>query len=115
MARVNGVVEINAGEDREHIGLQEGDQHLQRRDRNHQASGSTAPSHPAMPKPPIMVMKPARTFSVMCPASILANRRTLCDSGRDKNDNTSMKTISGRMKIGMPLGTNSLKNFSPFL
>src|SRR5436190_22996993 len=33
---VNGVVEIDAGEDGEHIGLQEGDQHLERGDRHHE-------------------------------------------------------------------------------
>ena len=60
-------------------------------------------------------MKLANTFSAMWPASMLANRRTLCEIGRRKNENTSMNTTSGRMKIGMPLGTNSLKNFRPFL
>ena len=60
-------------------------------------------------------MKPAKTFSAMWPASMLANRRTLCEIGRRKNENTSMKTTSGRMKIGMPLGTNSLKNLQAVL
>ena len=60
-------------------------------------------------------MKLANTFSAMWPASMFANRRTLCETGRRKNENTSMNTTSGRMKIGMPLGTNSLKNFRPFL
>src|ERR1043166_2461770 len=30
VARVNGVVEVDAGQDREHVGLQEGDQKLER-------------------------------------------------------------------------------------
>ena len=42
-------------------------------------------------------MKPANTCSVMCPASMLANNRTLCEIGRDMNDRTSMTTIAGRM------------------
>ena len=44
-----------------------------------------------------MVTKPPNTFSVMWPASMLANRRTLCEIGRDRNDSTSMKVTSGRM------------------
>ena len=44
-----------------------------------------------------MVMKLANTNSVMWPASMLANRRTLWEIGRDRNDSTSMNTISGRM------------------
>ena len=42
-------------------------------------------------------MKLANTLSVMWPASMLANSRTLCEIGRDRNDSTSMNTISGRM------------------
>ncbi len=52
---------------------------------------------PKMPSPPSRVTKLANTFSVMWPASMLANRRTLCEIGRDRNDSTSMNTISGRM------------------
>ena len=44
-----------------------------------------------------MVTKPPNTFSVMWPASMLANSRTLCETGRTKNENTSMKTTNGRM------------------
>ena len=44
-----------------------------------------------------MVTKPANTFSVMWPASMLANRRTLCETGRDKNDMISIAVTSGRM------------------
>ena len=40
------------------------------------------------PGSPSKVMKLANTFSVMCPASILANRLTLCEIGRERNDST---------------------------
>ena len=33
---MDGVVEIDAGQDREHVGLQEGDQQLERGQRHHQ-------------------------------------------------------------------------------
>ena len=49
-----------------------------------------------------MATKLANTFSAMWPASMLANRRTECETGRRKNEMTSMNTTSGRMKIGMP-------------
>ncbi len=44
-----------------------------------------------------MATKPANTFSAMWPASMLANRRTLCETGRRKNERISMNTTSGRM------------------
>ena len=65
--------------------------------------------------PASMMMKPAKTCSVMWPASMLANRRTQCETGRDRNDSTSMTTIAGRMDFGTPLGTNRLRKCSPFL
>ena len=40
---------------------------------------------------PIRMMKPANTFSVMWPASMLANRRTLCEIGREMNDRISIE------------------------
>src|SRR5665213_1785328 len=39
MTRMNGVVEIDAGEDREHVGLQEGDQELQRAEHDDHRQG----------------------------------------------------------------------------
>src|SRR4051794_38751727 len=36
VTRMNGVVEIDAGQDREHVGLQERDQQLERGQRHHQ-------------------------------------------------------------------------------
>ena len=47
--------------------------------------------------PPSRMTKPAKTLSVMWPASMLANRRTLCEIGREMNDSISMAMIIGRM------------------
>ena len=58
-------------------------------------------------------MKPAKTCSVMWPASMLANKRTLWETGREMNDNTSMATIAGRMYFGTPLGTKRLRKWKP--
>ena len=49
----------------------------------------------------------------MWPASMLANRRTLCETGRERNDRISIATIIGRITIGMPFGTNRLKKCKP--
>ena len=60
--------------------------------------GYMLPTQPMVPRlPPKRMIKPAKTFSVICPASILANNRTLCEIGRDTNDRISIATISGRM------------------
>ena len=42
MARVKGVVEVDAGQDREHVGLQERDQQLKRGQRHHHANRQRA-------------------------------------------------------------------------
>src|SRR6267142_2428389 len=60
-------------------------------------SGRMAPTQPTKPNAPSMVTKLANTFSVMWPASMLANRRTLCETGRDRNEMISISTTSGRM------------------
>ena len=61
-------------------------------------NGSTPPTQPMTPSPPpSRMMKLANTCSVMWPASMLANRRTLCEIGRDTNDRISIAMISGRM------------------
>ena len=98
MARVYRIVEIDAGENGEDVGLQEGHQKFQRRehDDQDQRQGGAEPAERRR-NPPSMMMKPANTCSVMWPASMLANRRTLCEIGREMNDSTSMTTIAGRM------------------
>ena len=62
------------------------------------ANGSTPPTQPMAPSaPPKRMMNPANTLSAMWPASMLANRRTLCEIGREMNDRISIATIIGRM------------------
>src|SRR5262245_26391085 len=68
-----------------------------------------------VPAPSSMTTKPPNTLSVMCPASMLANRRTEWLTGRDRNEITSISTTSGRIAMGTPSGTNSLRKRMPFL
>ncbi len=49
----------------------------------------------------------------MCPASMFANRRTEWLTGRERNEMISIATTSGRIAIGTPAGTNSLKKCRP--
>ncbi len=51
----------------------------------------------------------------MWPASMLAKSRTLCEIGREKNDSSSMTTMSGIINIGTPDGRNSLSKCKPCL
>ncbi len=59
--------------------------------------------------------KPANTFSVMWPASMLAKRRTDRLIGRDRKEITSIATTSGSSTPGTPLGTKRLKKCRPCL
>ena len=70
MMHVQGVVEIDAGENGEHIGLQERDQEFQPGERDHEAERGPAAEN-AEP-----TTKPPNTFSMVWPAIMLANRRT---------------------------------------
>ena len=68
-------VQIDAGEDREDVGLQERDQQFE------PVSATVMPAaygaiQPMAPAAPSRTTKPANTFSTMWPASMLANRRT---------------------------------------
>ena len=98
MAGVDRIVEIDAGEDGEHIGLQQRHQQFEVAvSRTTMMKGSVAPNHPSTPHPASMMMNPAKTWSVMWPASMLANRRTLWETGRDRKDRISIATMAGRM------------------
>src|SRR5438034_324611 len=79
LSRLNSVVEIDSGEDREHVGLQERDQQF------------------ALKVFAGFVAMLGASLGAMWPASMLANRRTLCETGRRKNDRISMNMTSGRM------------------
>ena len=60
-----------------------------------------------------LVIKPANTFNVMCPASILANKRTERLIGRERNEITSINTTRGTSAPGIPEGTKSFKKPKP--
>ena len=96
MPGVNCIVEIDAGEDGEDIGLQDATSSSSAVSATVRPKGRTAPTSPE-PKALSMVTKPAKTFSVMCPARMLANSRTLWETGRDRKESTSMKVTSGRI------------------
>jgi len=67
---IEGVVEIEAGEDREDEGLQEGDEEFEAIRATMKTSGAQPPT---MPRP---ITKPPKIFSMVWPASMLANSRT---------------------------------------
>ena len=98
MARVNRIVEIDASENGEDVGLQESHQQFERGERNRQSqAATTAPSQPRNTERTQHGHEAAEHLEVMWPASMLANSRTLWETGRDRNDITSMTVTSGRM------------------
>ncbi len=67
----------------------------------------------ATPAPSNAATKPAMTFSVIWPASILAKRRTERLTGRVAKETISTNTMNGR-RIGVtPEGTKTLRKWSP--
>ena len=68
---------------------------------------------PAKPSEPRVATKPANTFSVMWPASMLAKSRIDSEIGREMKESTSMKVTNGSSTAGRPLGTNSLRKRKP--
>ena len=54
------------------------------------------------------------TLSIVCPASIFANKRTDRLTGLLKKDIISIATIMGNKKIGTPDGANIFKKPTPF-
>ena len=59
--------------------------------------------------------KPAKIFSAMWPASMLAKRRTERLIGRERKEMTSISTISGSSTGGTPRGTNRLEEMHAVL
>ncbi len=57
----------------------------------------------------IPTLKPAKTFNIMCPAIIFANKRTDSVIGRVRNDITSIGIIKGVSHNGTPGGKNKVK------
>jgi hypothetical protein len=66
VSRMKRVIEIDAGQDRKHVGLQERDQQFERGQPTVNASGKTPPIQPIAPSEvPSRATKPAKTLSVM--------------------------------------------------
>ena len=77
-------------------------------------SGSTAPSQPTTPSAAEHDDEARRTpCSVMWPASMLANRRTLWEIGRDRNDSTSMNDDQRQDVDRDALGHEQLEELQP--
>ncbi len=100
MSGMNGVVEIDAGEDGEHAGLQKATSSSERGQPNgHCRQGEHAAD------PTDRAERSTEHDNEACehfqraqwPASMLANRRTLCDTGRDRKEMISIETTSGRI------------------
>ena len=64
---------------------------------------------------PLIMIIEARILRIICPAVMFAVRRTERDTGRAKNANSSIKTIRGAMKIGVPAGKNKRKKWLPWI
>ena len=74
--------------------------------------GATESAERMPPAPPSPTTKPPNTFSMVWPASMLANRRTERLIGRVKNEMISIGTSSGSRTKGAS-GTNSLRKPMP--
>ena len=96
MAGVKGVVEVDAGQDGEDVGLQHGDQQLERGQRDGERERQRRRGCRQAPVAAAMATKPAKILSAMWPASMLAKRRTDRLIGRETNEMTSIATTSGR-------------------
>lgn len=64
---------------------------------------------PATPSETIPTLNPAKTFNIMWPAIMFANKRTDKVTGRTKNDKISIGKIIGINHHGTPGGRNKLK------
>ena len=83
--QVDRVVQVDAGEDGEHVGLQHGDQHLeadqQHIDAEREARRAASPISPAAPS---ITTKAPNTSSITWPAIMLANSRTESEMRRER-------------------------------
>ena len=68
------------------------------------ANGATAATNPIVPAPASITTKVAKTFSITCPATMLANRRIDRLTGRDRYEITSTGIINGANSFGAPAG-----------
>ncbi len=73
---MHGVVQVDAGQHGEDVGLQDRNQQLEADQQHVDRRGKTAATTPNAPAPAIITMKLANTSSITWPAIMLANRRT---------------------------------------
>ena len=99
MTRVNGVVDVDAGEDGEDVSLQECDQKLECGQRHGHAEWQNRAER-QKPTLPNITTKPPNTLRVMWPASMLANKRTLWRPAV-RRASTSMNVTNGLDVIGI--------------
>ena len=60
------------------------------------------------------MMKLANTCKVICPASMLANRRTLCEIGRDTNESISIAHDQRQDVDRHAFGHEQIEEVQPF-
>ena len=72
--------------------------------------GKTAPAVSNPPAEPIIMINPAKTFIIVCPASILANSLTDKLIGLIKYEIISIGINNGANAIGTPEGKKYVKN-----
>ena len=97
MSRVDRIVEINAGENCENVGLEEGDQQFEshQRHRHSKRDDCAEPSkntHCAQHGD-----EGTKHIERDMTGKDIGDKRTLCESGRDKNESTSVEVTNGRI------------------
>ena len=70
-------------------------------------------NHP--PNIPKLTTNPPKTFNIVCPAIMFANKRTDKLTGLLKYEIISMIVINGKSTAGTPLGTKIVKYLNPCL
>ena len=113
MARVQRVVEVDAGQHREDVGLQSGDEELERHESNRHEKRQRSEDRQRTAGSQKATTKPAKTFSAMCPASMFAKRRKDSEIGRERNEMSSITTMKGRSQTGTPDGTKRPRKWVP--
>ena len=82
---VHRAADVHGGEDREDVGLQERDQHLEAGEGDEHANGERQHERPAGSAVNSVMQSTAKVTSRMWPASMLAKSRTASEKGRTMN------------------------------
>lgn len=115
VSRMYCVVDVHAGENGKHVGLQEGYEEFEcgNRDRHDQRQDSAADTD--RPKGRQRNDEARKDLERDVASKHVRKRRTERLIGRDRNEMISMATTSGTIMPGTPLGTNSLRKPKPCL